>query len=113
MAIYNVVANTSIGSNPQQLNSTKVKVAANIHCWVAVGNSTIRANSQTSFIIPPNVITTVDAGPGNLVPVNNGLNVPNGGNPVGPFISFLSAGPGPVAVSMTEIGSVNFNNVAQ
>jgi len=113
MAIYNVVANTSIGSNPQQLNSTKVKVAANIHVWVATGNSTIRANSQTSFIVPPNVITTVDCGPGNLTVVNNGLGQPNGGNPVGPFISFLSAGPGPAAVSMTEIGSVNFNNVAQ
>ena len=113
MAIYNVVANTSIGSNPQQLGSTKVKVAANIHCWVAVGNNTIRANNQTSFIIPPNVITTVDCGPGHLTVVNNGLNVPNGGNPSGPFISFLSAGPGPAAVSMTEIGSVNFNNVAQ
>ena len=113
--IWNVVANTSIGTNPQVLTSTKVKVAANVHCYVAVGNvqANVRATTSNCFIIPPNVITTVDAGPGNLVPVNNGLNVSNGGNPVGPFISFLSAGPGPAAVSMTEIGSVNFNNVAQ
>jgi hypothetical protein len=111
MTTWNVVANTSIGTNAQQLASTKVKVAANIHVWVAVGNvGTIRANSQTSFIIPPNVITTVDCGPANLwIDANNKNYITT----TGPFISFLSAGPGPAAVSMSEIGYVNFQNVAQ
>jgi len=109
--IWNVVANTSIGTNPQVLTSTKVKVAANVHCYVAVGNvqANVRASTGNCFIIPPNVITTVDCGPGNLW-LRSDNSVISG---TGPYISFLSAGPGPAALSFTEIGTVNFNNVAQ
>jgi len=106
---WNVVANTAQATTAQALTSTKVKVAANNHVWVGVGNvSTVRANNVSSFIIPPNVITTVDCGPANLFIDANNKNVIS---TTGPFISFLSAGPGPAAVSFTEIGTVNFNNV--
>lgn len=107
MSIYNVTANTSLGTAAQQLSSTKVKIAANVHIYIAVGNvSTTRATTSNCQIIPPNVITTVNAGPGNLIVL--GGNVISGG--AGPFISFLSAGPGPAQISFTEIGSINFNN---
>jgi hypothetical protein len=106
---WNVVANTTLGTNAQAITSTKVKVATNNHCWVGVGNvSTVRANSSNCQIIPPNVITTVDVGPANLwIDANNKNYITT----TGPFISFLSAGPGPAAVSFTEIGTVNFQNV--
>ena len=108
---WNVVANTSIGTNPQILTSTKVKVAANVHCYVAVGNvaANVRASSANCFIIPPNVITTVDCGPG-ILNLRADNTVINGS---GPYISFLSAGPGPAAVSFTEIGLVDFTKVQQ
>jgi len=109
--VWNVVANTTQATTAQTLTSTKVKVATNNHCWVGVGNvSTITANSQTSFIIPPNVITTVDCGPANLwIDANNKTFL----STTGPFISFLSAGPGPAAVSMSEIGTIDFTRVSQ
>jgi len=105
--IHNVTANTSVGTAAQVLGSTKVKIAANNHVYIAVGNvSTVQATTSNCQIIPPNVITTINCGPGNLIVL--GGNVISGGS--GPFISFLSAGPGPAQISFTEIGSINFNN---
>ena len=106
---WNVIANTAQATTAQALTSTKVKVASNNHIWVGVGNiSTVKANAISSFIIPPNVITTVDCGPANLVIDANNKNFIS---TTGPFISFLSAGPGPAAVSFTEIGTVDFTKV--
>jgi len=106
---WNVVAYANTATVAQALTSTKVKVASNNHVWVGVGNvSSVRANAITSFIIPPNVITTVNCGPANLWIDSNNKNYIT---TTGPFISFLSAGPGPAAVSFTEIGTVNFQNV--
>ena len=119
--IYNVTANTSLGTAAQILGSTKVKIAANVHVYIAVGNvSTVRATTSNCQIIPPNVITTINCGPGVLTYSNVSARASDGNGIVwstqaiasgtGPYISFLSAGPGPAQISFTEIGSINFNN---
>ena len=109
VVIYNINANATVGTNPQQVNSTKLKVAANVHIYVNYGpNASCRASNVACAIIPPNTITTVDLGPGNLyVVAGNGTPISMGG----PYVSFLSTS-GMAQVSFTEIGLVNFNNVA-
>jgi hypothetical protein len=109
MATYDITANATLGTGGQILSSTKVKVTSNVAVYVAVGNASARATTSNCQIIPANITTTVNCGPGNLVVANT---VPVGTN-VGPFISFLAvSGTTPAAISVTEIGYVNFNIVS-
>ena len=111
MAIYDITANATLGTGALGLNSTKVKVTANVAVYVAVGNvASTRATTSNCQIIPANIITTINCGPGNLTLANS---IPVGTSS-GPFISFLAvSGATPAAISVTEIGYVNFNYVAQ
>ena len=106
MATYDITANTTLGTGGQVLSSTKVKVTSNVAVYAAVGNASARATTSNCQIIPANITTTVNCGPGNLI-VANAVPV---GTSSGPFISFLAVS-GTAAISVTEIGYVNFNNV--
>jgi len=107
MAVYSVTCNTTSNVSPI-LNSTKVKVEANVAVYYAVGSNPVAYSSGNCSIIPANTIRDINCGPGNLVVGAYG-NVINPG--FGPQIAFVSATGAPAAVSVTEIGFVDFTKV--
>ena len=107
MAVYNVPCNTTSNASPI-LNSTKVKVLANVAVYYAVGNSPVAYTSGNCSLIPANTIRDINCGPGTLI-IDANAAVATGG--YGPQVAFISQNGMPASVSVTEIGYVNFTRV--
>jgi hypothetical protein len=105
MAVYNVACNTSSNASPI-LNSTKVKVVANVAVYYAVGSSPVAYTSGNCSMIPANTIRDINCGPGTLT-TNNAVVITG----VGPQVAFISVNGMPASVSVTEIGFVDFTKV--
>lgn len=97
MASANILVSTSSASS-SAMNSTKVKVISTTAVYYAVGESPVAYSSGNCAMLPANVIRDVILGPGNIIAKT------------GPKIAFVAAS-GTGTVNITEVGSVNFNNI--
>ena len=97
MASANILVSTSSASS-SAMNSTKVKVISTTAVYYAVGESPVAYSSGNCAMLPANVIRDVILGPGNIIAKT------------GPKIAFVAVS-GTGTVNITEIGSVNFNNI--
>ena len=105
MASYNIICASGTSNVSVNLNSTKVKVLANVAVYYATGASPAVFTSGNCAAIPANTVRDINVGPGTQVTANAA--VVSG---VGPKIAFVPVGGGAALIEVTEIGYVNFYN---
>ena len=93
MANHNIQVNSSTASAPVAINASRIRIAATVDAYCAIGNSSVSATDQDIIVLAVNVEENVLIGPNN-------------------YISFLALN-GTGVVSVTELIGQDVNGFYQ